>query len=71
MDRGLVNANSLTPEEYTQNLTRIQQAKTFIAHMEAQNEARREHFEAELRRKIHEGEEARYESLALHESYFV
>jgi hypothetical protein len=71
MDRGILNANSLSPEEYTQNLTRIQQAKAFIARMEAQNEVGREHFEAELRRKIREGEEARYERLALYESHFV
>jgi len=71
MDRGILNANPLSPEEYTQNLTRIQHAKAFIARMEAQNEVGREHFEAELRKKIREGEEARYERLALYESHFV
>lgn len=62
MDRGLVPA---TPEEYTLNLARIQQAKAFIAQLEAQNEAGREHYEAELRRKIRDGEEALYDHLAL------
>jgi len=52
----------VTPEEYVQNQVKLEQARVYLAQLEAQNEHGRRNFEltrADLERQVQQGEDAR------------
>ncbi|KAF9534567.1 hypothetical protein CPB83DRAFT_202692 [Crepidotus variabilis] len=59
MDKAVAVRDVVSPEEYTRNAAQIEQAKLFLAQLEAKNETGRQNFQEELMRKIQEGDQAR------------
>ena len=59
MDDKSLHQNAVTAAEYERKRVQIEAARAFLEQMENENEVGRAKYEAELLKKVHEGDEAR------------